>query len=263
MLSKIGAVLASATLAVGVLFLGSYVDAIDSMRKAKAQTASRPNILFVMTDDQPKNTMIAMPQVKSRVRDMGLSLSNAYVSESLCCPSRASILRGQYPHNTGVMRNDPPNGGAQTFRESGKEASTVATMLMQSGYATGLVGKYMNNYDASYKPSGWRYWYAKADAPGLLQTARENNTVIDYSGDGGNWGDRLDAKAMGFLDRRTDQASDEPFALFLWTGQPTCRRTPTPTATMTCTPKLSCRPHPLSTRPTSRTSPGGCGSSPG
>ncbi len=220
MLSKIGAVLASATLAVGVLFLGSYVDAIDSMRKAKAQTASRPNILFVMTDDQPKNTMIAMPQVKSRVRDMGLSLSNAYVSESLCCPSRASILRGQYPHNTGVMRNDPPNGGAQTFRESGKEASTVATMLMQSGYATGLVGKYMNNYDASYKPPGWRYWYAKADAPGLLQTVRENNTVIDYSGDGGNWGDRLDVKAMGFLDRRTDQASDEPFALFLWTGQP-------------------------------------------
>jgi hypothetical protein len=39
-------------------------------------------------------------------------------------------------------------------------------MLMQSGYATGLVGKYMNNYDASYKPPGWSYWYAKADARG-------------------------------------------------------------------------------------------------
>jgi N-acetylglucosamine-6-sulfatase len=58
---------------------------------------------------------------------MGMSLSNAYVSESLCCPSRASILRGRYPHNTGVIRNGPPNGGAQTFRASGKEASTVAT----------------------------------------------------------------------------------------------------------------------------------------
>ena len=55
---------------------------------------------------------------------------------------------------------------------------------------------------------------------GCSRRRGENNTVIDYSGDGGNWGDRLDAKAMGFLDRRTDQASDEPFALFLWTGQP-------------------------------------------
>jgi N-acetylglucosamine-6-sulfatase len=117
-LSKIGALLVSATLAVGVLFLGSYVDAIGSMRKAKAQTASRPNILFVMTDDQPRNSMMAMPQVRTRVRDMGTRLSNAYVSESLCCPSRASILRGQYPHNTGVMRNGPPNGGAPTLREN-------------------------------------------------------------------------------------------------------------------------------------------------
>jgi hypothetical protein len=135
---KIGVVLTSVALTVGVLFFGSYVGATHSMRKAKDQTASRPNILFVMTDDQPKDTMIAMPEVSTRVRDMGMSLQNAYVSESLCCPSRASILRGQYPHNTGVERNEPPNGGVQTFRENGKEGSTIATLLSDSGYATGL-----------------------------------------------------------------------------------------------------------------------------
>src|SRR5687767_16003547 len=108
---KRGVVLTSAALAVGMLFFGSYLGVPDSMRKARAQTASRPNILFVMTDDQPMDTMTAMPEVRTRVRDMGMNLSNAYVSESLCCPSRASILRGQYPHNTGVMRNGPPNGG--------------------------------------------------------------------------------------------------------------------------------------------------------
>jgi N-acetylglucosamine-6-sulfatase len=217
---KIGVVLTSVALAVGMLLFGSYVGATDSMRKAKSQTASRPNILFVMTDDQPKDTMIAMPEVSTRVRDMGMSLQNAYVSESLCCPSRASILRGQYPHNTGVERDGPPNGGVQTFRGNGKESSTIATLLEQSGYATGLVGKYMNGYDASYTPPGWSYWYAKADASTPGDPARENDTVIDYAGKPGNWGDRLDEKAMGFLDRSTDQASDGPFALFFWSGQP-------------------------------------------
>jgi hypothetical protein len=80
------------------------------------QISRRPNILFVMTDDQPiKDTMIAMPEIRERVRDRGMTLPNAYVSESLCCPSRASILRAQYPHNTGVMRNGPPDGGVQIF----------------------------------------------------------------------------------------------------------------------------------------------------
>jgi N-acetylglucosamine-6-sulfatase len=217
---KIGVVLTSVALAVGMLLFGSCGGATDSMRKAKDQTAPRPNILFVMTDDQPKDTMIAMPEVRTRVRDMGMSLKNAYVSESLCCPSRASILRGQYPHNTGVERDGPPNGGVQTFRENGKESSTIVTLLSDSGYATGLVGKYMNGYDASYTPPGWGYWYAKADASTPGDPARENGTVIDYAGVPGNWGDRLDEKAMGFLDRSTDQASDGPFALFFWSGQP-------------------------------------------
>jgi N-acetylglucosamine-6-sulfatase len=214
---KIGAVLASATLAVGILFLGSYIGAIDSMRKAKAQTASRPNILFIMTDDQPiKDTMGAMPEVRERVRDMGMTLPNSYVSESLCCPSRASVLRGQYPHNTDVVTN----GGLQTFRARGEEDNTVAHWLGRQGYSRALVGKYMNGYNASYTPSGWSYWYAKADASTPGQKVRENGRVTDFAGKPGNWGDRFKAKSMGYLDRRTDQASDGPFALFFWTGQP-------------------------------------------
>ena len=51
-----------------------------------------------MTDDQPDNTMLAMPEVRSRIRDMGRQFTNAYVSESLCCPSRATTFTGQYPH---------------------------------------------------------------------------------------------------------------------------------------------------------------------
>ena len=185
------------------------------------QASKRPNIVFVMTDDQPiKDTMLAMPEVRGRVRDKGMTLPNAYVSESLCCPSRASILRGQYPHNTGVMRNGPPNGGVQTFRANGGEDNTVAHWLARQGYSTALIGKYMNGYDASYKPPGWSYWYAKADALTPSKKVNENGHVVDFAGKPGNWGDRFKARAIDFLDRRTDQASDGPFALFFWTGQP-------------------------------------------
>ena len=198
--------------------LVALVTAIGSIRPASA--TEQPNILFVMTDDQPKDTMLAMPEVRGRVRDRGMALPNAYVSESICCPSRASVLSGQYSHNTGVMRNDPPDGGVQTFRESGYEEDSLPIWLRQQGYATALVGKYMNGYDASYEPPGWNYWFAKADGNTPGSTANENGRIIDFSGMTGNMGDRYRDKALGFLDKRTDQATDRPFAMFFWTNQP-------------------------------------------
>jgi N-acetylglucosamine-6-sulfatase len=191
-----------------------------SKEEALAQAAEKPNILFVLTDDQPQDTMLAMPQVLSRVRDMGMELTNAYVSQSLCCPSRASILRGQYPHNTGVMRNGPPNGGVQTFRESGAEADDLPVWLSQQDYVTALVGKYMNGYDASYKPPGWHFWYAKADANTPGEKVNDNGRVMDFAGEPGNWGDRYSEQLLAFLQQRTNQDSDEPFAMFFWTTQP-------------------------------------------
>lgn len=164
--------------------------------------------------------MMAMPEIRERVRDRGMTLPNAYVSESLCCPSRASILRGQYPHNTRFMRNGPPDGGVQTFRATGDEDNTVAHWLNRQGYSTVLIGKYMNGYDASYKPPGWDYWYAKADASTPGEKVSENGHAVGFAGNAGNWDDRFKTMTMRYLDRKTDQASDEPFALFFWTGQP-------------------------------------------
>ncbi len=45
----------------------------------------------------------------------GVTFENATYSHSLCCPSRVSMLRGQYPHNTGVWANYPPNGGFSAY----------------------------------------------------------------------------------------------------------------------------------------------------
>jgi N-acetylglucosamine-6-sulfatase len=101
----------------------------------------KPNIVFVLTDDMPEELLYRMPEVRERIVARGLRFPNAYVSESLCCPSRATILTGMYPHNTGVWTNGGSHGGLKVFREEGLEEHTVATWLAKSDYRTGLVGK--------------------------------------------------------------------------------------------------------------------------
>jgi N-acetylglucosamine-6-sulfatase len=185
--------------------------------EAAAQT--RPNLVFIMTDDQPKGLNGAMPNVMNRIAGEGMSFPNAYVTESLCCPSRASMLRGEYPHNTGVEANGGPNGGVETFRALGEDQNTVATQLRASGYTTALVGKYINGYDASYTPPGWDYFYGRADPSLPGQKVRENDHVIDYTGQPGNWGDRIQNHALDFMNQQAGPGKP-PFALLIWTGQP-------------------------------------------
>src|SRR5215217_9791278 len=98
---KVGVVLASAALAVGTLFLGSYVGPAGSMRKAKAQTVpARPNFVFILTDDMRKDDLQYMPKTKALLQSTGKTFQDAFVSNALCCPSRSTIMRGQYAHNT-------------------------------------------------------------------------------------------------------------------------------------------------------------------
>ena len=125
----------------------------------EATNGTRPNILFVLTDDMAFSDLAAMPHVHKLLEQQGTSFSQAFVSVSLCCPSRTTILRGQYSHNTGVETNSGLNGGFETAHERGVEQSTIATWLHAAGYRTGLFGKYLNGYpsgvDNTYVPPGW------------------------------------------------------------------------------------------------------------
>ena len=62
-----------------------------------------------------------MPQVQAMQRE-GTSFDRYIVTDSLCCPSRASILTGRYPHSTGVLTNMPPAGGFDVFHTSRRGA---------------------------------------------------------------------------------------------------------------------------------------------
>ena len=105
---------------------------IEAGPPAKAQTA-QPNIVIILTDDQRWDTLRRMPQLQDLLVDRGVRYSNAMVPTSLCCPSRASLLRGQYAHSTGVWSNGPPTGGWYSFEANGGEQSNLATWLDNAG----------------------------------------------------------------------------------------------------------------------------------
>ena len=105
-----------------------------------------PNIVFVLSDDEDVGIHASMPKVKALIEDQGAMFENFFTTYPLCCPARASILRGQYPHNTLVLGNLPPEGGFLTFRRLGLEESTIATWLHAAGYRTAFYGKYLNGY---------------------------------------------------------------------------------------------------------------------
>ncbi|HEV7500227.1 MAG TPA: sulfatase-like hydrolase/transferase, partial [Vicinamibacteria bacterium] len=83
----------------------------------------RPNIVFLLVDDLDVRTAAMMPRLPALIGQHGLSFNRAYVTQSLCAPSRASILTGQYPHTHRVLDNTGPDGGFAAFRR-GPEAST-------------------------------------------------------------------------------------------------------------------------------------------
>lgn len=142
----------------------------------------RPNIIFVLTDDQDTSSLNIMPNVKKRLVQGGKTFRRATFAYPLCCPSRATILRGQYPHNTSILDNEPPFGGHETFRSMGRAQSTYATWLKASGYNTGYFGKYMNGYDnETYIPPGWNRWVAADHAPATMRVS-DNGRLVDLKG---------------------------------------------------------------------------------
>jgi arylsulfatase A-like enzyme len=165
-MTKIGVVLTSVALAVVMLFFG-YVGPTNSMRKAKALTApAKPNIVFILTDDMRKDDLKYMPKTKALLQSAGMTFENAFVSNALCCPSRSTIMRGQYSHNNGVWSNSSTDsssttsGGWQAYQQNANEADNVATRLQGAGYKTGLFGKYLT--PPAQISSASQLWHASA-----------------------------------------------------------------------------------------------------
>src|SRR3712207_1089801 len=111
------------------------------------QTSERPNVILILTDDLDARLLEEHPADFPNLDGLaaeGATFENAFVTDPLCCPSRATILRGQYAHNHDILGNWWPRGGSRKFRELGREGSTAATWLQDKGYRTVLIGKYID-----------------------------------------------------------------------------------------------------------------------
>ena len=175
----------------------------------------RPNVVFIVTDDQRWDTLWAMPTVQSELVGKGMNFSNGFVVNASCCPSRTSMLTGEYSHSTGVYtNNDDTFGGFPAFNDE----STLATWLDDAGYETALFGKYLNRYsDPSYVPPGWDHWTAQMGGPyyGYRLTDGLGGTT-EYGSDEGDYAtDVLADRADQFI---RDVEPGDP--LFLWFAPP-------------------------------------------
>ena len=212
---------------------------IRAIGGGKEPSKPRPNIVLIVTDDQRADTMSVMPRVRSLLGGHGVTFPNAFVTTSLCCPSRASIFTGLASRHTGVYTDRAPDGGATVFHDR----STVATWLHRAGYATGLVGKYLNDYSAlgpKYIPPGWDVWDSILTEPQSRYydfALSENGRVVRY-GDIRDYRKRVQrgpqAEALYSTNVQTDLAlkfirgAKRPFFLYLAPNAPHLPAIPAP-----------------------------------
>jgi N-acetylglucosamine-6-sulfatase len=205
---------------IAAMALGASLLAGDEQRSA-AQTAEspNPNFVVVMTDDLDKKSMNQLDGIRAIMGSNGITFKNAYVTYSLCCPSRATFLRGQYPHNHGIIRNRSPLGGEGKFRELGLDQSTIATWLHDANYQTGYIGKYLNEYNDLYRPPDWDEWFVLQGESGGFDP---NNIPVNDNGQSGTLTDHstdvFAQEASDFIRSRKD--NPDPFFLFIGTTAP-------------------------------------------
>jgi arylsulfatase A-like enzyme len=200
-----------------------------------AASYTQPNIVVIMSDDQRPNTFQTMPAVRTQLIQKGaqyLGLSPT----SACCPSRTSFLSGQFSHTTGVYNNVDRNwGGWPQFHESGYEDQNIATELNASGYYTGMIGKYLNQWNRApdgFVPPGWDVFraiysddgqgggrYYDYELRGTHSTESFGHDPVDYSTD------VLADRAVRFLKNRP---TDQPFFLMFTPYAPHDPFTPAP-----------------------------------
>jgi N-acetylglucosamine-6-sulfatase len=196
---------------------------------------AKPNLLLIVTDDQRYDSLAVMPSTRE---NFNVDFKTAIVTTPLCCPSRTSILTGEYAHNHGVKTNlDAP-----IFTARGTDS--LGPWLQEQGYFTGLVGRYLNKYSftdplpAGFDEAHYMTWDEAGNRLGNFHTVftlREfwkdaagdaHDEVVDYPNDTNPnpYATRVyGALGARFVRRAHDPAinpEEKPWALVLWPTAP-------------------------------------------
>jgi N-acetylglucosamine-6-sulfatase len=162
----------------------------EAKKRNKAKPA-RPNIVLIMDDDQNVEMQRFLTKTNAAIAGKGVTFDNSFVNYSLCCPSRSTMLTGQYAHNHGVRSNQLPTGGYSKLAPT--LGNTLPVWLQRAGYYTAHIGKFLNGYGTTSPdnevPPGWNEWYGSIDNPdgftGGTYTAygytlNENGQIVHY-----------------------------------------------------------------------------------
>ncbi|MDE5731797.1 MAG: sulfatase-like hydrolase/transferase, partial [Bacteroidales bacterium] len=180
---------------------------------AFAQTGDRPNILFILSDDHTSQTWgiyggilgnYAQNENITRLASEGVVLDNCFCTNSISTPSRASILTGRYSHANGVYTLDD---------SLDVSLPTIAKVLQEQGYNTGLAGK----WHLRSQPQGFD-WYSVFHDQGEYRDPTFKNSTDPWPGESRNFGERVHgfstdivtAKAIEWMKA---QPEDEPFLM--------------------------------------------------
>jgi len=177
-------------------------------RQKKITDQSRPNIVFILIDDQAWNvlgkdgryTFMKTPNLDQLSRE-GLVFENAFVTTSLCSPSRACFMTGSYAHTNGVYIN--------SYSDPDPDVPLLPKVLQEAGYETAFLGKWHMKRGANPR-EGFDYWLSfdgqgKYIDPPLNENGRE---FIEK----GYMTDILTDYAMRWIKK----PREKPFCLFLW-----------------------------------------------
>jgi len=113
-------------------------------------------VLLIVTDDQRWDTLPYMPAVQAELVGKGVTFANSFTVSPLCCPARATILTGTYPHTHGVWANNGPWSAPRQFDDDWH----LGVWLQQAGYRTGMFGKFFNNWGHPARAPGFDRWFA-------------------------------------------------------------------------------------------------------
>ena len=218
----------AALLLAGLLTTSVALTPAGSTAKKRHAKQKRPNIVLIMDDDQSAEMQRFLTKTNAAIGGKGVTFDNSFVNYSLCCPSRSTMLTGQYAHNHGVRGNQQPSGGYSKLAPT--LGNTLPAWLQRAGYYTAHIGKFLNGYGTTSPdtevPPGWNEWYGSIDNPDAFTggtytaygyTLNENGQVVHY----GSTPDAVDPatfqtdvysqKAADFIRRRAP--SRKPFYL--------------------------------------------------
>ena len=176
-----------------------------------ADRPSRPNIVLIVTDDQtlPTYTKEVMPKTTRLLEGTGTRFTNAFVTTPLCCPSRASMLTGQYGHNNGVLTN--------AYGGLAEKGNTLPAWLQAAGYRTMHLGRYLNFYEPVTAPHevapGWDEWRTITRGTDYFDYELEvGGRAVSYGREDGDYVTRVINQRAG---RMIEKAAPRPEPFYL------------------------------------------------